>query len=434
MTTSVDVQPSIPDAPRTVAETGLSIDLILQIIIKTLHLAGELAGTDLADRLGVPFGVIEPALMQLKRDQHAEIGGGSMVGPSSYRYRLTDGGRTRAAMYLRESRYVGHLPVPLAQYNDVIHRVAARRLALSRETLGRAFSHLVLSTRVVDQLGPAIANRHSLFIYGPPGNGKTVISQAIRNVRSDDIAVPHAVAVDDHIIRVYDPVHHEPLDTGEQTSGLARAETFDGRWVRCRRPLVTAGGELTMDALELGYGETSGFYRAPLQMIANGGVLVIDDFGRQRATPTELLNRWIVPLESRIDYLTLRTGQKFEIPFDAFVVFATNLRPSDLVDEAFLRRIRYKVLASSPSDDEFVRIFEGCCREREVPFEPRMAEQVLVELRARNIRLRGCHPRDLIDQALSVAEYRDGARVLTSELLSEACLSYFVEDEDLATA
>ena len=434
MTTSVDVQPSVPAAPRTVAETGLSIDLILQIIVKTLHLAGELSGTDLADRLGVPFGVIEAVLMHLKRDQHVEISGGSMVGPSSYRYRLTDGGRTRAAMFLRESRYVGHLPVPLTQYNDVIRRVAARRLALSRETLSRAFSHLVLSTRVVDQLGPAIANRHSLFIYGPPGNGKTVISQAIRNVRADDIAVPHAVAVDDHIIRVYDPVHHEPLDTSEQTSGLVRAETFDGRWVRCRRPLVTAGGELTMDALELGYGETSGFYRAPLQMIANGGVLVIDDFGRQRATPAELLNRWIVPLESRIDYLTLRTGQKFEIPFDAFVVFATNLRPSDLVDEAFLRRIRYKVLASSPSDDEFVRIFEGCCREREVPFQPQMAEQVLVELRARNIRLRGCHPRDLIDQALSVAEYRDGARVLTSELLSEACLSYFVEDEDLATA
>ena len=327
------------------------------------------------------------------------------------------------------------LPVPLDQYNAFIRRIAAVQTPLSREVIRQAFAHLVLSPRVIDHLGPAIAARHSLFVYGPPGNGKTVISQAIRNVGAGDIAVPHAMSVDGHIIRIFDPVYHERTDDGPPATGLARADNYDRRWVPCRRPLVTAGGELTLDALDLGYTPSAGFSRAPLQMIANGGVLVIDDFGRQHASPRDLLNRWIVPLESRVDYLTLQSGQKFEVPFDVFVVFATNLRPADLVDEAFLRRIRYKVLAVSPTVDEFLQIFEGCCREREVPFDRGVARHLVErEIVARGVALRGCQPRDLIDQALAIAAYHSEPRVLTAELLSAACLSYFVEDEDLATA
>jgi predicted ATPase with chaperone activity len=425
----------LPPYPMQIEDTGLAPDLILQMVAKTLHLAGELVGTALADRLGVPFQVIEPALMLLKREQHLEISGGTMLGPPSYRYRLTDAGRVRAALFLSDNHYVGALPVPLTQYNAFIRRVAAIDTPLSRNVIHRAFSHLVLSPRVIDHLGPAIAARHSLFVYGPPGNGKTVISQAIRNVMLGDIAVPHAISVDGHIIRVFDPVYHERVDDEASGEGLARNDLFDQRWVRCKRPLVTAGGELTLDALDLGYTPSAGFYRAPLQMIANSGVLVIDDFGRQHAAPRDLLNRWIVPLESRVDYLSLQSGQKFEVPFDVFVVFATNLRPADLVDEAFLRRIRYKVLAVSPTVEEFVQIFEGCCRERQLPFDRAVAKHLVDnEIVPRNVALRGCQPRDLIEQALAIAAYQSQPRQLTAELMSEACLSYFVADEEFATA
>ncbi len=437
MTTTMTVETGslLPPVPVQPVDTGLSPDLIFQIVAKTLHLAGELVGTALADRLGVPFTVIEPSLMLLKREHQVDIAGGTMLGPPSYRYRLTDGGRARASLFLADNHYVGPLPVPLAQYSAFIKRAAAVQTPLSRDVIRRAFSHLVLNPRVIDHLGPAIAARHSLFVYGPPGNGKTVISQAIRNVSAGDMVVPHAISVDGDIIRVYDPVYHERIADEALSTGLARDDAFDQRWVRCRRPLVTAGGELTLDALDLGYTSSTGFYRAPLQMIANGGVLVIDDFGRQHAAPRDLLNRWIVPLESRVDYLSLQSGQKFEVPFDVFVVFATNLKPGDLVDEAFLRRIRYKVLAVSPTRDEFLQIFEGCCRERELPFDRDVAEHLMEkEIVARNVALRGCQPRDLIEQAMAIAAYENQPRRLTKELLSAACLSYFVEDEDLATA
>jgi predicted ATPase with chaperone activity len=424
-----------PPALASIDETGLAPDLILQIVTKTLHLAGELTGIELGDRLGVGFQVIEPALTLLKREQQCEIAGGTMLGPPSYRYRLTDKGRVRAALFLESNHYIGALPVPVAQYNAFMRRIAGERTPVSRETIRQAFAHLVLSPRVIDHLGPAIAARHSLFVYGPPGNGKTVISQAIRDVIKSELYVPNAISVDGNIIRVFDPVHHEEVDERSPLSGLTKSDTFDRRWVRCKRPLVTVGGELTLDALELGYSPTSGFYRAPLQMVANGGVLVIDDFGRQHASPRDLLNRWIVPLESRIDYLTLQSGQKFEIPFDTFIVFATNLRPAELVDEAFLRRIRYKVLAVSPTFDEFVQIFENCCRERRLQFDRTLPEHLVAnEIRPRKVALRGCQPRDLIEQALAIAEYQGRERQLTTDLLSEASLSYFVEDEDLASA
>jgi predicted ATPase with chaperone activity len=423
----------MPPAPRTIEETGLSSDLILQMVTKTLHFAGELVGTTLADRLGVSFQVIEPALEQLKRERHCEIVSGAMVGSSSFKYRLTDAGRVRAALFLEDNHYVGALPVPIDQYQAYM-ALLNQSAAVSRAAVRDAFAHLVLNDRTLDQLGPAIAAWHSLFVYGPPGNGKTVISQAIRNLLHGDMAIPHAISVEGHIIRVYDPVNHEAVSEFSEMAGLERAEPVDGRWVRCRRPLVTVGGELTLNALELGYSPLTGFYNAPLQIIANGGVLVIDDFGRQQTAPRDLLNRWIVPLESRIDYLTLQTGQKFHIPFKVFAVFATNLKPGDLVDEAFLRRIQYKVLAESPTLPEFVQIFENYCREKEIQHEPGAAEELADDLRRRGLRLRGCHPRDLIEHALALGRYLDKPPVMTFELLAEASASYFVEDRDLATA
>jgi hypothetical protein len=426
----------VPEVPQQLEDTGLPGDLVLQIVTKTLHVAGELTGTALAERLGVSFPIIEPALALLKREHHCEISGGTMLGGPAYSYRLTDAGRVRAALFLEDNHYVGALPVPLDQYTRYMTEFAKEEpTRATRERIGDAFAHLVLSRRVLDQLGPAIAARHSLFVYGPPGNGKTVISQAIRNVLAGLIAIPHALSIDGHIIRIYDPVNHERVASASDDNSLTRADPFDRRWVLCRRPLVTGGGELTLDALELGYSASAGLYRAPLQVLANGGVLVIDDFGRQQTSARELLSRWIVPLESRVDYLTLRTGQKFEVPFNAFVVFATNLKPSELVDEAFLRRIRYKVLAESPTVEEFLHIFANYCQSRHLEFDRSLAEFVVTnELQLRGVRLRGCHPRDLIDHALAIAGYQERPPVLTRDLLTEACASYFVEDRDLATA
>jgi predicted ATPase with chaperone activity len=326
---------------------------------------------------------------------------------------------------------VGKLPVPVRQYIKYMEDFASRdMLRISREHVRAALSHLVVSDHVLDQLGPAISARHSLFIYGPPGNGKTVIAQAIRNILKGQIAIPHALSVDSHIIQLLDPITHDVVPRPPATDSLEYVAPTDGRWELCRRPLVTVGGELTMSALELSKAG-AGFYRAPLQATANGGVLVIDDFGRQHASPRDLLNRWIVPLENRVDYFTLDTGQKFQLPFEVLLVFATNIRPAELVDEAFLRRIQYKVFAQSPTPDEFIEIFEKVCRERRIPFSRLLATTFLEkQLVPRKVQLRGCQPRDLIDHALSLASYLDRPRELTMDLLAAACDTYFVDETE----
>ena len=425
-----------PRTPVSLEEAGLSLDLVTQLVLKHLHFAGELTGTELGLRLGLPFVVIEPALDLMKRLHHCEIAGGALLGGASYRYRISDAGRARAQLLLEGNHYVGVAPVPLAQYRRYLE---AYRLAgagtVTRSRVREAFSHLVLSDRVLDQVGPAIAAGHSMFVYGPPGNGKTVIAQAIRNLLRGEIAVPHAIEVEGNIIRLFDPVNHERIAEAPEPGGITRGDTPDARWVRCRRPMVMVGGELTLKALDLAYSPVAGFYTAPVQAVANGGVLVIDDFGRQQCSPRDLLNRWIVPLESRVDFLTLNTGQKFELPFLLLVVFATNIKPAELVDEAFLRRIHYKVFAESPTVDEFARIFANCCKAREIPFEPPVLQHLLDHwYHPRRLALRGCHPRDLIDQALAQAEYLGAPRRLTPELLEAACASYFVDDAESLVA
>jgi predicted ATPase with chaperone activity len=423
-----------PVAPPTLQVAGLGLDLVIQLVLKLLHFSGELSGVEIAKRLGLTFSALEPALDFLKRLHQCEISGGALIGGPTYLYRITDAGRQRALLFLENSHYVGVAPVPLAQYVAYLnaYRNAVPR-SITRARVRDAFAHLVLSDRVRDQVGPAIAAAHSMFVYGPPGNGKTVIAQAIRNLLDGEIAVPHAIEIEGQIVRLFDPVNHEPLPEVAEPTGLAVADRLDARWVRCRRPMVMVGGELTLESLELAYSPTMGFYTAPVQAVANGGVLVIDDFGRQRCSARDLLNRWIVPLESRVDFLTLRTGQKFELPFMVLVVFATNIKPSDLVDEAFLRRIHYKVFAESPTVADFKRIFENCCREREIGYDEALVDELLSEYyRPRHIALRGCHPRDLIDQALAQAAYLSEPRRLTGDLLEAACASYFVDDTETA--
>lgn len=433
MLTAESTVTAAPKAPKTLHEAGLGHDLISQLVLKTLHLSGELTGTELSRRLGLPFFAFEPVLADIKAQHHCEVSGGALGSPS-YRYRITDAGRSRAMLFMEHNHYVGRAPVPLSQYTAYMHsfKQSAKR-HVDRISVRKAFAHLVINDRVLDQLGPAINAGHSMFVYGPPGNGKTVISQAIHNLLEGSLYIPHALEVEGSIISFFDPVNHEPLPEQNIREGMDLSDDYDRRWVLCRRPQVMVGGELSLDQLELSYNPTMGFYRAPVQAVANGGILVIDDFGRQTCSPRDLLNRWIVPLESRVDFLALQTGQKFDFPFMTLMVFATNIKPQDLVDEAFLRRIHYKIFAESPSRAEYFEIFENCCRENGIAYHPEVVEKLLVEYyRPRQIQLRGCHPRDLISQAVYLAEYLGQPPELTPEVMELACASYFVDDRESA--
>ncbi len=431
MPTSIglDILAQMP-APASLEETGLRLDLVIQLLIKALHFSGELSGVELGGHLGLPFPAIEPGIDAMKAQRLCEIVGGTTIGPPLYHYRITTLGRERAAGLLATNAYVGHAPVPYRQYRRyMVDFEAALTKRIAPDQIARAFSHLVLGQHMLNQLGPAVNSGHSLFIYGPPGNGKTVISQAIRNLLTGDQWIPHAIEVDGAIIKVFDPINHDILTPPKPAQGLSASDRFDRRWIRCRRPAVTVGGELTLEALDLIYNQGLGYYHAPVQLLANGGLLVVDDFGRQRCSPRELLNRWIYPLESRVDYLTLQTGQKIDMPFFVLPVFATNIKPSDLVDEAFLRRIQYKIFAENPTEQEYMRIFENVCRERAIEYDFAVVRHLIDQVMApRQIALRGCQPRDLIDQSLALAQYLDEPRRLTIPLLEAACATYFVDD------
>jgi hypothetical protein len=421
-----------PPAPATLADTGLSSDALTQMLVKALY-GGEASGTGLAERVAIPYPILEPLCEQLRHERLAEVRGSGGTGSAAYRYALTDLGRDRARQFLDVNGYVGPAAVPLSQYVAYM-RSARRREWVDREAMAEGFSHLVVNQSVLDQIGPAVNSGKSVFLYGPPGNGKTVLAEGIGRALGGDMHVPHAIDVDGQIVTVYDPVNHRALPAEIETSIIARAPA-DRRWMRIERPVVTVGGELTLDMLDLAFNPIARFYEAPLQLKANGGVFVVDDFGRQRVRPRDLLNRWIVPLESRVDYLTLHTGKKFEVPFDVLIVFATNLKPETLADEAFLRRIPYKIYAKNPTLEEFAQIFALNCRRRNLAFDPVIVEYLNRRYyQPRGLDMRACHPRDLVDQVMDLARYKQVEPALTRELLDAACTSYFLEESRLREA
>jgi hypothetical protein len=423
----------VPPAPSTPEETGLSFEQLKALLLKGLY-AGELSGTALSERLRLPYVLLEHLVDHLRAEKLVEVRGAAGTGTASYRYALTDLGRERSRHYLDANSYIGPAPVPVAQYCDYVRKVRDSRGYIDRDRLLSGFTHLIVNPEMLDQLGPAVNSGKSIFLYGPPGNGKTVVAEGVGKALGGDMYVPHAIDVDGQVITLYDPVNHVTLDEEDESTSILKNAARDRRWVRIKRPVVTAGGELTLEMLDLSFNPIAKFYEAPLQLKSNGGVFVVDDFGRQRIRPRDLLNRWIVPLESRVDYLTLHTGKKFEIPFDVLIVFATNLNPDSLADEAFLRRIPYKIYAKNPTVDEYSRIFELNCRRRGLAFDPVVIEYLVRRYyEPRSLDMRACHPRDLVEQVVDMSRYQGRTPVISRELLDAACTSYFLDQAAIAT-
>jgi hypothetical protein len=437
VTTSSLLNPSasvdVPPAPATLHDTGLPTDRVEQLMIKALY-AGEATGLALADSIRLPFGLLEPLIERARAERLVEVRGTTGSGAAAYRYTLTDLGRERARQYLDANQYVGPAPVPLATYVSYMKGLIARRGYIDRERLMSGFSDLIVPSSVLEQVGPAVNAGKAVFLYGPPGNGKTVIAEGMGRALGSEMLIPYAIDVDGHTITMFDPVNHESLEGPAESSSIIAAAPRDRRWVRIKRPVVVVGGELTLDMLDLSFNPLTKFYEAPIQLKANGGVFLVDDFGRQRMRPQDLLNRWIVPLESRVDYLTLHTGKKFQVPFDVLIVFATNLNPASLADEAFMRRIPYKIPIEDPSIDHFMRIFEMNCRKRNLRFHRVMVAYLQRRHYAPSGRpLRACHPRDLLDQVTALCRYRGIEPTITRELLDAACATYFVDESEAQT-
>jgi predicted ATPase with chaperone activity len=366
----------------------------------------------------------------LKREHMCEVKGAGGLGSGSYNYVITNKGMARAREQLERTAYVGPAPVPWEDYVTAMKIQGDGQLHVKPRLMEVALSHLVLDESIFSKVGPAINSGKSIFLYGPPGNGKTTIAESIgRLVLQDDMYIPYAIYVDGQIILLYDEINHEAVVQEEESGSRRRGNAYrqDARWIRIRRPAVMVGGELTLDGLELKYDDNSKFYEAPFQMKANGGMFLIDDFGRQLIRPRDLLNRWIVPMEKQIDFLSLHTGRKLEVPFELLLVFSTNLPPRDLVDEAFLRRIRHKIEVTSPSFDSYREIFKRVCAQYNVPYDEKAVRYLLQEYYIKPERkLRANHPRDLVEQILDISNYMDVKPTLSKDLLDRAAESYFV--------
>ena len=417
-----------PAAPTTLAQTGLSSDNVLALCLKTLY-TGELSGIELSEAIRIAYAILQPVIEAARVEQLVEVRSASGAGTAGYRYAITNRGRERALQYFETNGYVGAAPVPLDQYVRYVNELGKHNSVIDREVIASGFTDLVVSDDMLDQLGPAVSTRRAMFLYGPPGNGKSAMSAGIGRALGGAIYMPFALDIGGQIVTLFDPVTHvlQPVDEG---SALLRPETAtDPRWARIRRPVITVGGELTMEQLDLNFNKLAKFYEAPVQLKANCGVLLVDDFGRQRIPASDLLNRWIVPLESRVDFLALHTGRKFEVPFDVLVIFATNLEPRSLADEAFLRRIPYKVHATNPSLEQFSAIFFMVCKKHGITFDQAVVDHLCNEYyEGRGLEMRACHPRDLVEHMLNLCRYRKEPLAITEKLLDEACRTYFLDE------
>ena len=411
-----------PRAPKSLADAGLTDAMVDSIIFKYLHAVGSASGAKISALLALPRPPVIERLADLKQQQLLGYVGTAVMG--DFTYQLTDAGRERARKCLEESMYLGAAPVPLDAY---IESVKAQSITLerpSKDVLDTAFNDLLINDQMFATLGPAINSGRGMFLYGFPGNGKTSIAERITRCFGSEVYIPRTLHVDGFLIRLYDAEIHQEIPQTQQ--GMLKTDQLDERWVRIKRPTIIVGGELTMDALEVRYNETTKISEASTQLKSNLGSLVIDDFGRQRINPFELLNRWIIPLEKRYDFLALANGLKIQVPFDQLLIFSTNLEPKDLVDEAFLRRIPYKINVLDPTEEEFRALFRMMCRILEVEHKEDVVDYVIEEQYHKTGRpFRCCQPRDLISLARNRCQYKGEPATMTRENMDFAAAVYF---------
>lgn len=413
----------VPVEPNTLAEAQLTQSSVEGLILKLLLSRGDSTGRQVSDQIKLPFRIIDELLRGMKDDQLVIHKGSAPM--NDYLYQLTDMGRERGRRLADHCTYFGAAPVALTDYIAAVSAQSLTRQHPTVEDLHRAFEDLLINKRMLRRLGPAINSGRGLFLFGAPGNGKTSIAERITKAFGQTIWIPRAIGVDGEVIRLFDPNTHEvaPLDA---TPGLLEQRQIDKRWIRIRRPTVVVGGELTMANLEVTLSTTTGISEAPVQLKSNCGTLVIDDFGRQRMSTDELLNRWIVPLEKRMDFLNLANGKKIEVPFDQLVVFSTNLEPKDLVDDAFLRRIPYKIEVVDPTEDEFRELFKLMAPKLGFEYNDEAVDHLLAtHYRAVHRRMRCCQPRDLLMQIRNMCLYEGTPLAMTIEGMDFAVENYF---------
>lgn len=425
-----DAGPVVPPVPGTIEDTGLSASVLEHLIFKLLYFRGEILGRELATAIGLKFSLIDDLVENLKRQHLLQVKRSMGLGNSSALFFLSEAGRNLAREYLETNQYTGPAPVPLYQYQYFVREQRRKDGWLTPEALKTAYSRMVMTPELLSQIGPAVSSGNSFLIYGQPGNGKTFLAEALQNLDDSYIYVPHALECQGNIVQVFDPVYHTSAPEDAELSSYAFFEPkHDARWVKCKRPFIVTGGELTLDMVDLQFNSASKVYDAPFQLKANNGIYLIDDFGRQKCSPAEILNRWIVPMERRVDYLSFLTGGKMNAPFDAFLIFSTNLKPDQLGDEAFLRRIQYKMLLRSPDETEFIEIFRRFCVSKALACPPSLAAGFAEKhYRGGRKAFRRCQPRDVISHAIDIIHFEKLPHELTEDLLDRAFASCFTEE------
>jgi len=415
-----------PAVPTKIEETGLSRPMLYDLILRVIYSKGRPSGSEIGKELGLSYQLVGPLLQDMRQKDLVDVAGQKGLGDSAYEFVLKPPRGQRAMEdALKKTEYSGRAPVPFASYLDAIKAQTIKSVIVTRRSIQKAFSDLVVSEAVLNEIGPAVNSASSMFLFGYPGNGKTSVAERITRLMGDDIFIPYAIEANGQIIKLYDRIVHEMVekDEGEGFGG----SDYDHRWVKIKRPVVVVGGELVLAMLDLTYNEAGKFYEAPFQMKANGGIFMIDDFGRQQVRPMDLLNRWIVPLEKKYDYLTTITGTKIEVPFDQLLIFSTNLDPNQLADEAFLRRIKFKIEIRDPDEIQWRKIWSLVCKGRKVEYDDKGLDYLIQKwYEPFNRPFRMCQPRDILDQMLSISKYNMEQLTFNPDLIDAACATYFV--------